>query len=201
VIKKSVLGALAVVIAVAMTACGASEDTGSPRAVTSSGTSISPAASSPTAKRSAPAASQSEDPWLGIKPVPGVTAYDFTSNLEQTWGLKFDSDITMDGMVKTGTAVDPDTGASLRGEITLDKRTQVRMWECSITGAQDAAASFLSFCATLPYDGSQPAQARDWVKAQLPTVAVGHAAETDFGSVHFSLLGSATSHTVEASGR
>lgn len=52
------------------------------------------------------------------------------------------------------------------------------------------AYNFLGFMATLPYDGSNPQQAMDWVATTLPTIYVaGDVREMEIGNVNFQLYG------------
>ncbi len=54
----------------------------------------------------------------------------------------------------------------------------------------EAAASFLGFIATLPYDGAQPEQARAWVESTLPAIeGTGDVRTATFGGVQFQLFG------------
>lgn len=57
------------------------------------------------------------------------------------------------------------------------------------------AAPFLGFVATLPYAGSEPAQARQWVEATLPEIQDELAVkETMFGGVPYRLSGRVVPH-------
>lgn len=57
------------------------------------------------------------------------------------------------------------------------------------------AAPFLGFVATLPYAGSEPAQARQWVEATLPEIQDEIAfREATFGGVTYRLSGSVVRH-------
>jgi hypothetical protein len=50
--------------------------------------------------------------------------------------------------------------------------------------------SFVIFMASLPYEGSDPIAAQNWVRANAPRVAQGQPAETVIGSLRLTLVGS-----------
>jgi hypothetical protein len=54
------------------------------------------------------------------------------------------------------------------------------------------AAGFLGYAATVPYDGSEPQRAKQWVQAHVKEAnKPGSALETQIGPVKFELSGSA----------
>lgn len=58
------------------------------------------------------------------------------------------------------------------------------------TPEDNVAINYLGFIATLPYDGSNPQQAREWIEETLPTLTGdGDVRETTIGGVRFSLYG------------
>jgi len=58
------------------------------------------------------------------------------------------------------------------------------------TPDDSVAINYLGFIATLPYDGSNPQQAKEWVENALPTLTGdGDVQETIIGGIRFSLYG------------
>ena len=62
----------------------------------------------------------------------------------------------------------------------------------------DLALSYLGSIATMPYAGSNPKEAREWVEATLPTLTgQGDVREKSIGGVEFILYGMPIAMTLE----
>ena len=193
------LAIIALIVIVSAAKCGGSSST-SHTAASPSGTRASKSDSGGEAIASSTAspAVVKADLWKGIgKPIPGAAAYDATAGLEQRWGLHFNSKVIVEdrdslqpgGMAKEAAMTDPDTGAELWSRVRTDNDDNVRVFECSVTGDLSPAADLLGFCATLPYDGAQPIDARAWVVRMLPKVRQGHPLTKKFGGVQLEVMG------------
>ena len=64
-------------------------------------------------------------------------------------------------------------------------------------GDDQLAASFLGFVATMPYDGSQPTQARAWVESNITEVDTGKPEETEISGVKMMLVGPPTARILQ----
>lgn len=118
--------------------------------------------------------------------IPGVAAVDVHGNLTNK-GFKL-STIYGDEMTEwtcQSESADHTLIATAMGHST----TQITYVNatCMNFGTRDTseiAAPFLGYVASLPYDGSQPQRARDWVEAN-----VARNTATTIGSVQFELMG------------
>lgn len=136
--------------------------------------------------------------------IPGLEPADIKVNLERTWKLRFTAPAPgLEYIRHHGEAVDPDTGARLSCQIY--GRTPVTVdWAVFTVDATGVAgrlsgevfnglaAGFLGYAATVPYDGSEPQRAREWVQAHVKeTNKPGGVLETQIGPVKFELSGGA----------
>jgi len=112
--------------------------------------------------------------------IPDIEAADIKLNLEK-WGLKFTGprpfkDDT--GYLDDGEVVDPDTQVKLSCTIMAKTPMAIQSVTFRADGALVAgnisperylavSKGFLGYCATLPYDGSEPEKAREWVEKNL----------------------------------
>lgn len=125
---------------------------------------------------------------LGVEPIPGLAPVDIYLNLE---GKGFTTDKRY-GKEQHTFECKEQTGAYLNtASITIpagqgaDQVTVVNAMHQNYSEAStDAlAVGFLGYCATLPYDGAEPAKARAWVEANL-----GKNVSAVFGGVKFELF-------------
>ena len=128
--------------------------------------------------------------------IPGLNLEDIRLNLQNTWKLKFKMDASGHPAVYNGTAVDPDTGATLTCSIYFDSVTQVLEAVFTVNGSavmsqepasyiSQVASGYLGFSATVPYTGAQPAAAKAWIQSHV-TAQSGESTK-NFGQVQYRL--------------
>ena len=67
-----------------------------------------------------------------------------------------------------------------------------------VTPKDSIAIDYLGFLATLPYDGSDPQQAREWIENTLPRITGnGDVKETIIGNIRFQLYGSSSNMSLK----
>ncbi len=128
--------------------------------------------------------------------IPGITAADIKLNLKN-WKIEFTGPRPVPNKneyLDDGKANDPDTGVELSSTITTRGPTKIEYVifrtigdSSSLNSYKAITESFLSYCATLPYDGSEPQKAKDWVSANLKTVKPGKPVLTVIGAVEYQL--------------
>lgn len=131
--------------------------------------------------------------------IPGLSAWDVTGNMRQrgftcgaVWygatGL-----MNWDCESSTGTGL---LASTLKVHVTaedVDRLQSIDAVAMQLASPDDKlAGDFLGFVATMPYRGSEPTRARDWVKANLVKGGT-----TVIGGVRFSLFGPATGRTLQ----
>lgn len=127
--------------------------------------------------------------------LPGLSPDEIKINMEKRG---FECDLEYEAIPS-----DPYYKWNCRKETSLELML-VDYWSTSITTVDLVRASinqfgipddnisinFLALMATLPYDGSNPEQARDWVASNLPTIkSAGDVIEMEIGDVKFQLYG------------
>ncbi len=134
--------------------------------------------------------------------IPGLAAADIKLNLERTWGLKFSGpQIGQDLAQDSGEAVDPDTGVKLICNIFETSPLNIQ-WVDFIVDASSVAGlvsgntinavteGYFGFCATLPYDESEPAKAKQWVSNNVrKATKAGNVISTQIGPAKFEMFG------------
>ncbi|NPV92088.1 MAG: hypothetical protein HPY50_15080 [Firmicutes bacterium] len=136
--------------------------------------------------------------------ISGILAADIKLNLEKSWKLKFTGPRPVPGSkeyLDDGKVTDPDTGVQLSCTITEDTATKVKYATFRADGTGVAgllpaeiylavAKGFLGFSSTLPYDGSDPAKAKEWVEKNISKAnQPGKPITTTIGQVEFTLAG------------
>ncbi|NPV30686.1 MAG: hypothetical protein HPY58_13785 [Firmicutes bacterium] len=141
--------------------------------------------------------------------IPGLAAADIKLNLERTWGLKFSGpQIGQDLAEDSGEAVDPDTGVKLICNIFETSPLHIQ-WVDFVIDASSVAGlvsekainavteGYFGFCATLPYNESEPAKAKQWVSnnvrkatkaGNVISIQIGPAKFEMFGTMYFRTL-------------
>lgn len=134
--------------------------------------------------------------------IPGLAAADIKLNLERTWGLKFSGPrIGQDLAQDSGEAVDPDTGVKLICNIFETSPLHIQ-WVDFVIDASSVAGlvsekainavteGYFGFCATLPYDGAEPAKAKQWVSNNVrKATKAGNVISTQIGPAKFEMFG------------
>jgi len=117
--------------------------------------------------------------------IPGLSWVDITLNLEkQPFGFKF-KHVNLNGAyAKEARKIDPDTGAEMYVEVVYGSGVYRITASAAGINARSSASWLLPYIATVPYDGAQQAEARDWVKALLDKNQKG-VFSRDFGGVTF----------------
>ncbi|OPY64076.1 MAG: hypothetical protein A4E56_00130 [Pelotomaculum sp. PtaU1.Bin065] len=147
-----------------------------------------------------PASVDAEKP----KFIPGIAAADIKLNLEK-WGLKFTgprplSEEVGGGYLDDGKVKDPDTGVDLSCTISAETPTKIKTAIFRVDGSLMAGTisrdifiavteGFLGYCATLPYDGAEPAKAKAWVEDNVEKIKIGQPISSTIGSVNYRLAG------------
>jgi len=152
-----------------------------------------------------PAAKEEQKPEEDT--IPGIAAIDITGNLEK-WGLKFDGPKPLSkdvggGYHNNGEVIDRDTGAKLSCTISADNyplginSVTFRVDGTLMAGTLSpelyltVAGGFLGYCATLPYDGAEPQEAKKWVEDNIAKAnQQGKPLITTIGPVEYTLAGS-----------
>lgn len=136
------------------------------------------------------------------KIIPGLTATDIKLNLEKH-GFEFTGPRPMtssDGYFDEGKATDLATGVDYSVTINALSPSQVRAVTFRADGTLAAgsvsrskilsvAKEYLGYCATVPYDGANPQQARKWVESNITKVKQGKPVETVIGNAKLVLAG------------
>jgi hypothetical protein len=139
------------------------------------------------------------EPTVEPAPAPpqfirGLAAVDITGNLED---LGFECDgphqlqTLQEWVCERGTFSPDNIFVSVLGA----SASQIRSVDASylhVSGDLSAAADFLGFIATIPYEDASPADAQAWVEANI-----SGSADTTFGSANYSLYGPDTGKTLE----
>lgn len=136
--------------------------------------------------------------------IPGILAADIKVNLEQSWKLKFTGPRSVPNSkeyLDDGKVTDPDTGVELSCTITEDIATKVKYATFRVDGTGVAgllpaerflavSKGFLGYCSTLPYDGSDPDKAKEWIEKNIGNAnQPGKSITTTIGNVEFKLAG------------
>ena len=133
--------------------------------------------------------------------LPGLAPADVTVNLEDRGHTCSSAEATYDGgFVWSCTRETIDM--LLYVDIYSRSLVTVDMLDASVIffGSPDdeLASQFLGFLATMPYDGSQPLDAREWVETTLPTIrTAGDVRETTICGVAFQLFGIPTARSLQ----
>lgn len=140
-----------------------------------------------------PTATVTATPLVGK--IPGLTPVDVKLNLENQG---FDCEL-----IYAAIPTDPYYKWECKKD-SFSNSMLVEIWSTSImtvdlvrasivqydSPSNSLAIDFLGFVATLPYDGSQPQQARAWVETTLPTITrAGDIRITNIGGIKFQLYG------------
>ncbi|MDD2372984.1 MAG: hypothetical protein PHP26_10410 [Syntrophomonas sp.] len=140
---------------------------------------------------------------LGEDVIPGLIAADIKLNLVK-WGLKEASPKRTDGSDEvsySSSAIDSDTGAELAYFFVTDNALHMKYATFSslnlpaISGESfhGVAASYLGYCATVPFDGAEPEKCKQWVTDNIAKCNEAGKIETlKVGNVEFSLYGTGT---------
>lgn len=141
---------------------------------------------------------------LGDELIPGLKAADIKLNLKK-WGLKDVSPKNAEGsddVSYSTSAVDSETGAELSYFIMADGVLNVKYATFSILNLaaiseeqfQGVAAGYMGYCATVPFDGSEPEKCKQWVVDSIARCNEAGKVETlKVGNVEFSLYGTGNS--------
>ncbi|MGE5572931.1 MAG: hypothetical protein ACM3ZU_07945 [Bacteroidota bacterium] len=134
--------------------------------------------------------------------LPGLTAADIKLNLQKAWGFEFSGPRKLETVfVDHGEVVDSDTGALLQCDIYESTPLKIESVEFMIdssaamgivdVGTIDALAEgFFGYCATIPYDDSDPTTAKNWVAGHAKSAKkAGKVLTTTVGSAQFELYG------------
>lgn len=139
--------------------------------------------------------------------LPGLSWVDITLNLEKApFGFRFSAEPSrvIDGVWRRwAAAVDPDTGAEMRVEIT-SYGDRVLHYEGVVSGAnaKPTASWFIPYLATAPFDGNPQAESKAWAEKALGQVRQKAPVKRAVGGVVFTLLGDPpTFYTLEVSHR
>lgn len=160
-----------------------------------------------------PASNQEDKPKAESKPkaenkpaanekfIPGLTTADIKLNLENH-GFEFTSKpmTNSEGYLENGEATDLATGVEYSVTIDALMPMKVRAVTFRAEGALAAGTisrsqfmnitkEFLGYCATVPYEGANPQQARKWVESNIGKVKQGKPVETVIGSAKLVLAG------------
>lgn len=126
--------------------------------------------------------------------LPGLKWVDITLNLEkQPYGFKFNLEridqITNEEQ-RCAKKIDPDTGADMR-VCVYSAGDAVTFVEAMVTGlgANDTASWLIPYLATAPYEGSRPADAKDWARGALQRVRSGKPVERQINGIVFRVVG------------
>lgn len=141
----------------------------------------------------APAPSSNSEPDTTLRALPGLTSADVKVNLEKAIGMTFsgpkEGSLGNGVSIDTGHATDTATGAAFTTTLQGDLPSRVAIVNCAVTGGnQTVETAFVAFCATTPYDGAGPADAKAWVQTTVPTLHAKAVSET-FGPATFTLSG------------
>lgn len=140
---------------------------------------------------------------LGDDVIPGLIAADIKLNLVK-WGLKEASPKRTDGSDEvsySSSAIDSDTGSELAYFFVTDNALHVKYATFSslnlsaISGErfQGVAAGYLGYCATVPFEGTEPESCKQWVEDNIAKCNEAGKIETlKVGNVEFSLYGTGT---------
>lgn len=154
------------------------------------------AVSQPTAPQPAATdtSSEAEDTPPPAPTLPGLKWVDITLNLERyPFGFQFKlemvSPITYEQQ-RCAEKLDPDTGASMR-VCVRSFGDDVTFVEAMVDGpgAKSTASWLIPYIATVPYEGSKPADAKAWAKEALQRVRSGKPVSKRIDGVVFTVLG------------
>jgi hypothetical protein len=117
--------------------------------------------------------------------IPGLAAVDVHGNFTNKG---FTLDKHLDPVQSEWRCKDENATRSMLVEAFGDSPTSLTMVRGTYTGytssnVEKEAADFLGYVASIPYDGSQPGEARDWVKRNI-----GSSTTTSIGGVTFELI-------------
>jgi hypothetical protein len=133
--------------------------------------------------------------------LPGLMPADVTVNLEQRGLTCSSAEATFDGGFVWSCSREA-YDVLLYVDVYSSSLVTVDMIDASVifysSADDDLASQFLGFIATMPYDGAQPLDAREWVETTLPTIRVaGDVREITIGGVDFILFGMPTARSLE----
>lgn len=154
------------------------------------------------------AASPSSDKFISTTDsdvIKGSNSYDITLGLENSGiprGVPENSKVDNGKYITSTANMD---GAIYEYHMSTTQSDEVTFASFSIVCASDdknllntSAAEYLGFCATMPYDGATPQDARDWVSENVPNATQAKAPiQASFCGVTFCLYGTGTSRWLE----
>lgn len=159
----------------------------------------------------APATKPAADPAAAAPAViPGLASADVKLNLQKLWGMQFTYLGDESGeRHEYGVVVDPDTGAELTCDLYGDLPTKVSSVQFAVDGTSRigtsrganeialVSAGYLGYCASLPYDGAEPAKAKAWASSACNHVRNGKPKSVVFGPVRMEMFGNQWMKTLQ----
>lgn len=132
--------------------------------------------------------------------IPGSSAADILIGLEEAGGIPKGeiskaADISLNAKTCSSSTEIEGAGVSLSYHLSLDEKESITTALFSVISYQVAtnedllefAKSYLSYCASMPYDTADSASAQEWVKANIPNYM--DAPQTTIGDATFTLAG------------
>lgn len=197
--KKVVAGILALCFVCALTACAGSPSTNSTEEVTTT-SDASPEVSEQTTPQ------EEEATPTTLVGIPGSNAADIRIGLEDTGGIPKGeisdaADTSLSAKYCSSSTEIAGAGVSLAYNLSLDADEAITTAVFSVVSYQVAAdedllefaKSYLSYCASMPYDTADSASAQEWVAANLSDYA--NSPKTTIGDATFKLAGTVNPDT------
>lgn len=197
--KKVVAGILALCFVCALTACAGSPSTNSAEEVTTT------ADTSTEVSEQTPPQGEETTPTTLVG-IPGSNAADIRIGLKDTGGIPKGeisdaADTSLSAKYCTSSTEIAGAGVSLSYNLSLDADEAITTAVFSVISYQVAAnedllefaKSYLSYCASMPYDTADSASAQEWVKTNLADYA--NSPKTTIGDATFKLAGTVNPNT------
>lgn len=142
-------------------------------------------------------------PSLIFAEIPGILPADIYLSLEKTYGLKVDmkqgttgnyyyyGEKTVRKGVKIICQIYPEEDSLLIdfADFIVDASGGIGI--VSKSTINEIAKNYLGYCATVPYDGSKPLEAKQWVINNIVNIKQGEVLSKTIGKVKFELFGTA----------
>lgn len=197
--KKVMTWILALCLVCALTACAGSPSTNSTEEVTTTSDTSTEVSEQTTPQ-------EEETKPTTLVGIPGSNAADIRIGLEDAGGIpkgeiEDAADTSLSAKRCSSSADIAGTGVSMSYNLSLDADESITMAVFSVVSYQVAAdedllefaKSYLSYCASMPYDTADSPSAQEWVKTNLADYA--NSPKTTIGDATFKLAGTVNPDT------